>query len=78
MLDENKRLIMEKYKNDKRKIIFQINGDFNSKHLIWGSSITDDRGLTALDWIARNNLHIINDGSSTRINPHSKTNQTDF
>ena len=71
ILSRNKELIIQRYKNDNRKILFQINGDFNSKHDIWGSSITDDRGINALDWTGKEHLHVINDGSPTYINSTS-------
>ena len=60
--------IQEILKKTKKQIIFQINGDFNAKNEIWGSSKTDKRGEFLLEWIAKNNMEFINDGSPTHFN----------
>jgi len=46
----------------KLKTVFMINGDFNTKHEIWGSSETDDRGEYMLDWMGENKFGFINNG----------------
>ena len=60
--------IKNKLKSQSKQIIFQINGDFNAKNNIWGSSKTNERGEYVLDWIGDNNLDFINDGSPTHYN----------
>ena len=62
-------IIKDRFKNEKRKICFMINGDMNAKHLMWGSSKTDNRGLQLANWIAQNNMDFLNDGSATYKNP---------
>ena len=54
------------------KMIFSINGDFNSKHEIWGSKSTDNRGEYMLDWIGENKLAFLNNGDFTATNKHRK------
>lgn len=46
--------------NGNRSII--IAGDFNAKHVTWGSRINNARGNILLDWLAQHNLVIINEG----------------
>ena len=48
-----------------KKIIFMLNGDYNAKNEIWGSTRTDDRGEYLLDWIGTKRLDFLNDGSYT-------------
>lgn len=41
-----------------------IAGDFNAKSPLWGERRTDRRGQTMAEWIAQNDLTIMNDGES--------------
>ena len=72
IISQHMKDICKYYNNDNRKVVFNINGDFNSKHICWGSNETDKRGNNAMDWITSENLYILNDGSPTYINSHSK------
>lgn len=45
------------------KIIFC--GDFNSHHYSWGCDSTDNKGTIIFDWVEKNNMVILNDGSKT-------------
>ena len=65
-----KNKIKKELKKYKKKIIFNINGDFNSKHLIWGSTETDRRGEYLLDWMGENGMSFLNNGDYT----HTKVN----
>lgn len=40
-----------------------IVGDFNAWSTVWGSRTTNHRGNVILDWIASDNLTLLNDGS---------------
>lgn len=42
-----------------------IVGDFNAWSTVWGSRTTNHRGNVILDWIASDNLTLLNDGSPT-------------
>ena len=68
IINEHMEIITERFKNEKRKLCFIINGDMNAKNHIWGSSKTDNRGLNMANWIARNGMNFLNDGSPTYIN----------
>ena len=46
-------------------------GDFNSHNTLWGSILTDKNGEIVEDFLVNNELMILNDGSPTRLNPHS-------
>ena len=59
------RRIKSELKEYGRYIIFSINGDYNSKHEIWGSTITDARGEHVLDWIGENHITYMNNGDWT-------------
>jgi hypothetical protein len=48
---------------------FLILGDFNAHSTSFGCSISDRAGNGILDFIDRNNLGIVNDGSPTRLTP---------
>ena len=65
-----KNRIKKELKKYKKKIIFNINGDFNSKHTIWGSTITDRRGEYLLDWMGENGMSFLNNGDYT----HTRSN----
>lgn len=41
---------------------FLIGGDFNSKHICWGSQESDLRGEILLDWSTSHNIQILNQG----------------
>ena len=58
-------IIRNRYKNKNKKIIFHLNGDWNAKHDLWGSTTCDDRGMKLLNWMAKHNLVTTNDGSPT-------------
>ena len=68
-------IIKERYKNNNKKIVFNINGDWNEKHMMWGSTKTDHRGMNLLNWMTKSNLVFINDGSSTHC--HKVTGKED-
>ena len=40
-------------------------GDWNSKSQLWGSTITDNRGINLADWMVTNGLQFNNDGTHT-------------
>ena len=42
-----------------------IAGDFNSKNQLWGSTITDNRGINLSDWMVTNGFHFNNDETHT-------------
>ena len=42
-----------------------IAGDFNSKNELWGSTITDNRGINLADWMVTNGFQFNNDGTHT-------------
>ena len=62
-----KNQIKRELKRFNKKVIFSINGDFNSKHVIWGSSITDNRGDYLLDWMGENGMTFLNNGDWTYV-----------
>ena len=68
VISNHMKIIRELYKDRKEKLVFSVNGDFNSKNCIWGSSKTDKRGQYCADWIGANDLEFITDGSPTYIN----------
>lgn len=39
-----------------------ITGDFNAKHVTWGGTVTDTRGVALLEWIHSLDLNLLNDG----------------
>ena len=49
-----------------------ICGDFNSKHTIWGSTETDQKGIYLNDWITINKMACCNDGTYTHIRKGKK------
>ena len=63
--------IKDRYKNDKKKIIFHLNGDWNAKHNMWGSTQTDNRGMNLLNWMTKFNMVSVNDGSPTHRNKNT-------
>ena len=73
IINEQMEIIKDRFKNENRKICFLLNGDFNAKNLIWGSSRTDNRGLNLANWIAQYDMDYLNDGSPTYKNPVSET-----
>ena len=68
IISDQMDIIRNRYKNEHKKIMFMINGDWNAKNLMWGSTITDNRGMNLANWLAKNNLVFINDGSPTYRN----------
>ena len=48
-----------------------IVGDFNSHSYRWGSSKNDYNGKEIIKFIDHNNLVLLNDGTPTRIDPHT-------
>ena len=51
-------------------------GDFNAHTRLWDEhQPTDDRGDMLLDWCLSKNLHIMNDGTHTRVNTRSALNK---
>ena len=67
IITQHMKIIENRYKDDKRKVVYCINGDFNSKHELWGSDETNQRGLTAMEWATNNNFHIVNDCIPTYV-----------
>ena len=55
-----------------------LNGDYNSKNKIWGSTQTDERGEYLLEWIRENKLGYLNDGSFTHKNSNGKKDVLDL
>ena len=47
-------------------------GDFNAKHQIWGSTITDNRGIQLNEWLLFQRLTFINDGTYTHVSKDKK------
>ena len=43
-------------------------GDFNSRHTLWGSTNINDKGRIIEDFIAKHDLVLMNDKSSTYLN----------
>lgn len=41
-----------------------IAGDLNSKNMLWGGQLTEDRGTNVLEFVLRNNLTVVNDNNS--------------
>ena len=78
IINEHMEIIYNRYKNNKKKIIFYINGDWNAKHLMWGSTETDHRGLNLANWMARSNMDFVNDGSYTHIGNNGKEDAIDL
>ena len=64
--------ITDQLKPTKREIVFSINGDFNAKNTIWGSTKTDVRGQYCCDWIGINGLDYLNTGTITHVNKSKK------
>ena len=44
-------------------------GDFNSHHTLWGYADTSDKGRTIEDFITKHDLVLLNEKSSTYLNP---------
>ena len=53
-------------------VTYLLAGDFNAKHQIWGSTITDERGIQLNDWITSNKLSFMNDGTHTHTSLDKK------
>ena len=51
-----------------KNTIFLLGGDINGKHVEWGSSKTDERGIDYMDWSIESNMSVINDGTKTYRN----------
>ena len=49
-----------------------LGGDWNAKHQLWGSSITDNRGRQLIDWITTNDMQYCNDGTYTYVSKKKK------
>ena len=50
--------------------MFNINDDFNSKHIIWGSTETDHHGEYLLDWMGEHQMIFLNNGDYTHTKPN--------
>ena len=48
-----------------------ICGDFNAHNKLWGSVNTDSNGRVMEEFIQHNDLVLLNDGSPTRLDPHT-------
>lgn len=53
-----------------------ICGDFNAKHILWGSTKTDPAGRNVMDWTMENNLIFLNTGEHTHISDKGGTSDT--
>ena len=62
-----KRLVVNIDENDKCVIL----GDFNSHNILWGSKINDCNGKIVDKFVMDHDLLLLNDGTGTRIDPHS-------
>ena len=61
-------LIIAEVQNKSKLLIV---GDFNSHNSLWGSDKTNKNRRLIEDFVFRNDLVILNDGSGTRLDPHS-------
>ena len=59
------RIDRELKASNNKKRIYMLNGDFNSKNELWGSTITDERGENLADWLVVQNLAFLNNGDYT-------------
>ena len=50
---------------------FVICTDANAKHALWGSPSADRRGRMLAETIFQHDLHVLNDGSGTRLDVHT-------
>jgi len=50
-----------------------ITGDFNGYHPLWGSDTADSRGTQISNFIASNNLNILNNGNANRLSGTSRS-----
>ena len=66
--NEDLDLIIAEVQNKSKLLIV---GDFNSHNSLWGSDKTNKNGRLIEDFVFRNDLVIRNDGSGTRLDPHS-------
>ena len=58
---------------------FILLGDFNAKHTMWGEDRYDHRGLIIEELLDRNDIVLMNDGSSTRFDiVHNSTSAIDL
>ena len=73
-----KNRISRELKKYKKQVIFSINGDYNSKNVIWGSTQTDGRGEYLLDWTRETGMTYMNDGKFTHRNANGKTDVLDL
>ena len=62
-------LLEEITKNCSNTII--ITGDFNSHNPLWGSAKCDSNGRIIEGFMEKHDLVIMNDGTPTRMDPHS-------
>ena len=72
------RRIKRELKKYNKDIIFNINGDYNSKHEIWGSTITEPRGEQVLDWMGENRITYLNNGDWTYKSSNGKKDVLDL
>ena len=59
--------IRNELKTTSKPIIFMINGDFNAKNELWGSTETDQRGQILSDWMGSYGFTYLNTGEYTHI-----------
>ena len=55
-----------------------ITGDFNSRHLDWGSDINNSKGNIMSHFISSNNFILLNDGSPTHFSTHNSFTHIDL
>ena len=75
---QQKRRIMRELAHYNKHVVFMINGDLNSKHEIWGSTITDARDEYLLDWLGENKFTFLNNGDWTYKNANGKKDVLDM
>ena len=72
LIMQKNRIERELKTSNHKKRIYMLNGDFNSKNEIWGSTITDKRGENLADWLVMQNLSFLNNGDHTHTRGKKK------
>lgn len=49
---------------ERNQLPLLLGGDFNAKHVLWGSAATDRRGRSIEQYLSANNLEVVNRGSA--------------
>ena len=69
--EDDMKLLLHQVKDTTKLLIV---GDFNSHNTLWGSVKTDNIGHLIENFLMQNNMVILNDGSGTRMDPHTGKN----